>query len=101
MEQQQGRQEQDEQHDPRRHAWVPAQRAERRAALVARIRAANAETLFLDYNHQPYTDPHPDDAVAFVLRLAQGGYAGQLPGAVADFRSMLGAPAAVPGGREG
>ncbi|MFF0297352.1 hypothetical protein ACFYST_28155 [Kitasatospora sp. NPDC004614] len=42
---QQGRQEQDEQHDPRRHAWVPAQRAERRAALVARIRAANAETL--------------------------------------------------------
>ncbi|MFF0297353.1 type II toxin-antitoxin system death-on-curing family toxin [Kitasatospora sp. NPDC004614] len=57
--------------------------------------------LFLDYNHQPYTDPHPDDAVAFVLRLAQGGYAGQLPGAVADFRRMLGAPAAVPGGREG
>ncbi|MFI9787046.1 hypothetical protein ACIHEI_26600 [Kitasatospora sp. NPDC051984] len=87
---QQGRQEQDEQHDPRRHAWVPAQRAERRAALAAR-----------DYNHQPYTDPHPDDAVAFVLRLAQGGYAGQLPGAVADFRRMLGVPAAVAGGREG
>ncbi|MFD8597588.1 hypothetical protein ACFV1L_21555 [Kitasatospora sp. NPDC059646] len=36
---------QQEQPDPRRVAWAPAQRAERRAALVARIRAANAETL--------------------------------------------------------
>ncbi|MGW4378713.1 hypothetical protein [Kitasatospora sp. NPDC004531] len=42
MEQQQ---EQDRQLDPRQHAWLPGQRAERRAALVARIRAANAETL--------------------------------------------------------
>ncbi|MFD7641539.1 type II toxin-antitoxin system death-on-curing family toxin [Kitasatospora sp. NPDC059795] len=46
--------------------------------------------LFLDYNQQPYTDPHPDAAVDFVLRLAQGGYAGQLPDAVADFRRMVG-----------
>ncbi|MGW4378712.1 type II toxin-antitoxin system death-on-curing family toxin [Kitasatospora sp. NPDC004531] len=48
--------------------------------------------LFLDYSHQPYTDPHPDAAVDFVLRLAQGGYAGRLPDAVAEFRRMLGAP---------
>ncbi|MEV4556615.1 Fic family protein [Kitasatospora sp. NPDC049285] len=47
--------------------------------------------LVLDYNHQPYTDPHPDAAVTFVLRLAQGGYAGQLAEAVGDFRLMLGA----------
>ncbi|RKE23178.1 type II toxin-antitoxin system death-on-curing family toxin [Streptomyces sp. TLI_171] len=47
--------------------------------------------LFLDYNGQPYADPHPDAAVEFVLRLAQGGYAGQLAVAVADFRRMLGA----------
>ncbi|KDN80961.1 type II toxin-antitoxin system death-on-curing family toxin [Kitasatospora cheerisanensis] len=46
--------------------------------------------LFLDYNRQPYTDPHPDAAVEFVLRLAQGGYAGRLSDAVADFRRMLG-----------
>ncbi|MFD8597589.1 type II toxin-antitoxin system death-on-curing family toxin [Kitasatospora sp. NPDC059646] len=46
--------------------------------------------LFLDYNGQPYTDPHPDAAVDFVLRLAQGGYAGRLPEAAADFRRMLG-----------
>ncbi|GAA2117049.1 hypothetical protein GCM10009759_63100 [Kitasatospora saccharophila] len=47
--------------------------------------------LFLDYNGQPYSDPHPDDAVAFMLRLAQGGYAGRFDDAVADFRRMLGA----------
>ncbi|MEV7119638.1 type II toxin-antitoxin system death-on-curing family toxin [Kitasatospora griseola] len=45
--------------------------------------------LFLDYNHQPYTDPHPDAAVDFVLRLAQGGYGGRPADAVADFRRML------------
>ncbi|MFJ8444206.1 hypothetical protein [Kitasatospora griseola] len=39
------RQEQDQQRDPRALARAPQQRAERRAALVARIRAANAETL--------------------------------------------------------
>nr|WP_081539943.1 Fic family protein [Kitasatospora sp. SID7827] len=50
--------------------------------------------LFLDYNGQPYADPHPDDAVAFMLRLAQGGYAGRLDDAVADFRRMLGADGA-------
>lgn len=50
--------------------------------------------LFLDYNGQPYADPHPDDAVAFVLRLAQGGYHGHFDAAVADFRRMLGADAA-------
>ncbi|GLW69790.1 hypothetical protein Kpho02_20890 [Kitasatospora phosalacinea] len=53
--------------------------------------------LFLDYNGQPYVDPHPDDAVAFVLRLAQGGYAGRFEEAVADFRRILGASG--PGGR--
>ncbi|MFG3228715.1 type II toxin-antitoxin system death-on-curing family toxin [Kitasatospora sp. NPDC048194] len=36
--------------------------------------AFEAMLLFLDYNAEPYTDPHPDDAVAFVLRLATGGY---------------------------
>ncbi|WP_063830726.1 type II toxin-antitoxin system death-on-curing family toxin [Kitasatospora phosalacinea] len=49
--------------------------------------------LFLDYNGQPYADPHPDDAVAFVLRLAQGGYAGRLDDAAADLRRILGADA--------
>ncbi|MFC8721127.1 type II toxin-antitoxin system death-on-curing family toxin [Kitasatospora sp. NPDC057198] len=49
--------------------------------------------LFLDYNGQPYADPHPDEAVAFVLRLAQGGYAGRFAEATADFRRMLGGPA--------
>ncbi|MFF2630439.1 hypothetical protein ACFVUN_32325 [Kitasatospora griseola] len=39
------RQEQDQQRDPRALARSPEQRVERRAALVARIRAANAETL--------------------------------------------------------
>ncbi|WP_161801061.1 hypothetical protein [Kitasatospora griseola] len=39
------RQEQDQQRDPRALAWAHEQRVERRAALVARIRAANAETL--------------------------------------------------------
>ncbi|RKE23177.1 hypothetical protein [Streptomyces sp. TLI_171] len=34
-----------EQQDPRRTPWAPEERAARRAALVARIRAANAETL--------------------------------------------------------
>ncbi len=38
-------QQQEDQQDPRHVAWAPARRAERRAALVARIRAANAETL--------------------------------------------------------
>ncbi|QKW24637.1 Fic family protein [Kitasatospora sp. NA04385] len=51
--------------------------------------------LFLDYNGQPYADPHPDDAVAFVLCLAQGGYAGRFEEAAADFRRILGRP--VPG----
>ncbi|MFJ5231138.1 type II toxin-antitoxin system death-on-curing family toxin [Kitasatospora sp. NPDC088391] len=46
--------------------------------------------LFLDYNGQPYTDPHPDPAVEFVLRLAQGGYAGRFEDAVTDFRQLLG-----------
>ncbi len=50
--------------------------------------------LFLDYNGQPYADPHPDDAVAFVLRLAQGGYHGRFDAAVAEFRRMLGGDAA-------
>lgn len=52
--------------------------------------AFEAMLLFLDLNDELYTDPAPDDAVAFVLRLAQGGYHGQLPRAVADFRSALG-----------
>ncbi|WP_157845524.1 hypothetical protein [Kitasatospora phosalacinea] len=43
MEQQERSQEQPP--DPRAVDWAPEQRAERRAALVARIRAANAETL--------------------------------------------------------
>ncbi|KDN80960.1 hypothetical protein [Kitasatospora cheerisanensis] len=38
-------QQQEDQQDPRHVAWTSARRAERRAALVARIRAANAETL--------------------------------------------------------
>ncbi|RAJ47018.1 death-on-curing protein [Kitasatospora sp. SolWspMP-SS2h] len=47
--------------------------------------------LFLDYNGQPYTDPRPDDAVLFMLRLAQGGYRDRFATAVADFRRILGA----------
>lgn len=52
--------------------------------------AFEAMLLFLDYNGEPYTDPHPDDAVAFVLRLATGGYDDSVALAAADLRKLLG-----------
>ncbi|MFF1902419.1 type II toxin-antitoxin system death-on-curing family toxin [Kitasatospora sp. NPDC058218] len=52
--------------------------------------AFEAMLLFLDYNAEPYTDPHPDDAVAFVLRLATGGYDDAVALAAKDLRSLLG-----------
>jgi death-on-curing protein len=52
--------------------------------------AFEAMLLFLDYNGEPYTDPAPDDAVAYMLRLAQGGYGGDTGEAARDLRRMLG-----------
>ncbi len=52
--------------------------------------AFEAMLLFLDYNAEPYTDPPPDEAVAFVLRLATGGYDDDLVRAAADLRALLG-----------
>ncbi|MFF2543373.1 type II toxin-antitoxin system death-on-curing family toxin [Kitasatospora sp. NPDC058063] len=52
--------------------------------------AFEAMLLFLDYNGEPYTDPHPDDAVAFMLRLATGGYDGAVALAAKDLKSLLG-----------
>ncbi|MFJ6616300.1 hypothetical protein ACIQOW_01800 [Kitasatospora sp. NPDC091335] len=46
--------------------------------------------LFLDYNGEPYTDPHPDEAVAFVLRLATGGYDDAIALAAKDLKSLSG-----------
>lgn len=53
--------------------------------------AFEAMLLFLDYNDEPYTDPDPDDAVAYMLRLAQGGYGEDITEAAKDLRDMLGA----------
>ncbi|KJS57275.1 type II toxin-antitoxin system death-on-curing family toxin [Streptomyces rubellomurinus] len=52
--------------------------------------AFEAMLLFLDYNGEPYTDPHPDDAVAYVLRLATGGYDDAVALAAKDLKSLLG-----------
>ncbi|MEU9077614.1 type II toxin-antitoxin system death-on-curing family toxin [Kitasatospora sp. NPDC004745] len=52
--------------------------------------AFEAMLLFLDYNAEPYTDPHPDDAVAFMLRLATGGYDDAVSLAAKDLKSLLG-----------
>jgi death-on-curing protein len=52
--------------------------------------AFEAMLLFLDYNEEMYADPAPDDAVAYMLRLAQGGYEDNLQQAAKDFREMLG-----------
>ncbi|MFF3112131.1 type II toxin-antitoxin system death-on-curing family toxin [Kitasatospora sp. NPDC057904] len=52
--------------------------------------AFEAMLLFLDYNGESYTDPHPDDAVAFVLCLATGGYDDSVSLAAADLRKLLG-----------
>ncbi|MFF7459312.1 type II toxin-antitoxin system death-on-curing family toxin [Kitasatospora sp. NPDC008115] len=52
--------------------------------------AFEAMPLFLDYNNEPYTDPGPDEAVAFILRLATGGYDDSLTLAAADLRTLLG-----------
>ncbi|MEE1787773.1 type II toxin-antitoxin system death-on-curing family toxin [Streptomyces sp. SP17BM10] len=52
--------------------------------------AFEAMLLFLDYNGEPYTDPHPDDAVAFVLRLATGGYDDSVALAAEDLKELLG-----------
>ncbi|MER7769695.1 type II toxin-antitoxin system death-on-curing family toxin [Kitasatospora sp. NPDC096140] len=52
--------------------------------------AFEAMLLFLDYNGEPYTDPHPDDAVAFMLRLATGGYDDAVALAAKDLKSLLG-----------
>ncbi|MEV7022162.1 type II toxin-antitoxin system death-on-curing family toxin [Kitasatospora sp. NPDC093558] len=52
--------------------------------------AFEAMLLFLDYNGEPYTDPHPDDAVAFVLRLATGGYDDSVALAAKHLRELLG-----------
>ncbi|MFJ9947713.1 type II toxin-antitoxin system death-on-curing family toxin [Kitasatospora sp. NPDC091207] len=52
--------------------------------------AFEAMLLFLDYNAEPYTDPHPDGAVAFMLRLATGGYDDAVAAAAKDLRSLLG-----------
>lgn len=52
--------------------------------------AFEAMLLFLDYNDEPYTDPDPDDAVAYMLRLAQGGYGEDIAEAAKDLRDMLG-----------
>ncbi|MBV6696078.1 Fic family protein [Kitasatospora aureofaciens] len=52
--------------------------------------AFEAMLLFLDYNGEPYTDPHPDDAVAYVLRLATGGYDDTVALAAKDLKSLLG-----------
>lgn len=52
--------------------------------------AFEAMLLFLDYNAEPYTDPPPDDAVAFMLRLATGGYDDAVTLAAKDLRSLLG-----------
>ncbi|MFB7616009.1 MULTISPECIES: type II toxin-antitoxin system death-on-curing family toxin [unclassified Kitasatospora] len=52
--------------------------------------AFEAMLLFLDYNDEPYRDPHPDDAVAFMLRLATGGYDESVALAAKDLRSLLG-----------
>ncbi|MER7756599.1 hypothetical protein [Kitasatospora sp. NPDC097643] len=43
-----------------------------------------------DDNGEPYTDPHPDDAVAFMLRLATGGYDDAVAPAAKDLKSLLG-----------
>ncbi|RKT18232.1 death-on-curing protein [Streptomyces sp. 1114.5] len=52
--------------------------------------AFEAMLLFLDYNGEPYAAPHPDDAVAFMLRLATGGYDDAVALAAKDLRSLLG-----------
>jgi death on curing protein len=51
--------------------------------------AFEAMLLFLDYNSQPYADPSPDDAVTYMLRLAQGGYHDDIEQAAKDLRDML------------
>ncbi|MFG2848066.1 hypothetical protein ACGF12_33580 [Kitasatospora sp. NPDC048296] len=38
----------------------------------------------------PRTHPHPDDAVAFMLRLATGGYDDAVAPAAKDLKSLLG-----------
>ncbi|MFJ9695008.1 type II toxin-antitoxin system death-on-curing family toxin [Kitasatospora sp. NPDC101183] len=52
--------------------------------------AFEAMLLFLDYNGEPYTDPRPDEAVAYVLRLATGGYDDALALAAKDLKALLG-----------
>lgn len=52
--------------------------------------AFEAMLLFLDYNAELYVDPDPDDAVAYMLRLAQGAYGEDITEAAKDLRLMLG-----------
>ncbi|WP_236654456.1 type II toxin-antitoxin system death-on-curing family toxin [Streptacidiphilus anmyonensis] len=64
----------------------------RNHALIDRNKrtAFEAMLLFLELNEVAYVAPHPDDAVAYMLRLAQGGYADDIDSAAKDLRHMLG-----------
>ncbi|MFJ3215016.1 type II toxin-antitoxin system death-on-curing family toxin [Kitasatospora sp. NPDC086801] len=78
--------------DPWTKAAALGQSLSRNHPLIDRNKrtAFEAMLLFLDYNGEPYTDPHPDDAVAFVLRLATGGYDDAVVLAGKDLKSLLG-----------
>ncbi|MFJ7272968.1 Fic family protein [Kitasatospora sp. NPDC098663] len=81
---------------PARARWTKAaalgQSLARNHPLIDRNKrtAFEAMLLFLDYNGEPYADPHPDDAVAFMLRLATGGYDDAVVLAGKDLKSLLG-----------
>ncbi|MEV7935807.1 type II toxin-antitoxin system death-on-curing family toxin [Kitasatospora sp. NPDC059811] len=78
--------------DPWTKAAALGQSLSRNHPLIDRNKrtAFEAMLLFLDYNGEPYTDPHPDDAVAFMLRLATGGYDDAVVLAGKDLKSLLG-----------
>ncbi|MGW4894507.1 type II toxin-antitoxin system death-on-curing family toxin [Kitasatospora sp. NPDC004240] len=75
-------------------AVVLGQSLARNHPLIDRNKRTAFESmlLFLDYNGEPYTDPHPDEAVAFMLRLATGGFDDDVPLAARELRRILGRP---------
>ncbi|MEV7358232.1 Fic family protein [Kitasatospora sp. NPDC091276] len=81
---------------PARAPWTKAaalgQSLSRNHPLIDRNKrtAFEAMLLFPDYNGEPYTDPHPAAAVAFMLRLATGGYDDAVVLAGKDLKSLLG-----------
>ncbi|BFV60973.1 hypothetical protein KCMC57_up60770 [Kitasatospora sp. CMC57] len=78
--------------DPWTKAAALGESISRNHPLIDRNKRTTFEAmlLFLDYNGVPYTDPSDEEAVPFMLRLAQGGFANDTAETARALRALLG-----------